>query len=382
LTIRIVGKVVSKVGVIGGGQLAGMMAIASKSLGISLIVQAENSDDPATLMADKVILGEIDDIEATSELAKNVDVITFENEFVDLEKLQPLHEAGTKFIPSLATLKPLLDKYTQRQYLQQHHIPVPQFFPISTAADLCIHQINYPLVLKARRNGYDGQGTKIVNSETELINAWHAMGRVPALVEEKVDFHVELAVMIARSATGECKTYPVVETHQQNQVCTHVIAPARIDPAIATQVRDIAKAIVHNLDAVGVFGIEYFLTADGKVSVNEIAPRTHNSGHYTIEACHTSQFEQLLRIVTQMPLGDVTMRSPVAIMINLLGYENVESDYREIRDRLEKLPHTFVHWYDKNISKVGRKLGHVTVLAENYENIEVIISTINSIWAA
>lgn len=367
------------IGIIGGGQLAAMMAIASKSLGISVVVQAE-SDDPAALVADKMILGEITDLTATTELAKTVDAITFENEFIDLEKLQPLHESGTKFIPSLATLKPLLDKYTQRQYLQQHHIPVPQFFPISTEADLSVQPLDYPLVLKARRNGYDGQGTKIVNSQTELITAWNDMGRVPALVEKKVDFQVELAVMIARSATGECQIYPVVETHQANQVCTHIVAPARIEPAIATQVRDIAKAIVDSLDAVGIFGIEFFLESNGKVSVNEIAPRTHNSGHYTIEACQTSQFEQLLRVVAEMPLGDVTMRSPVAITINLLGYENVESDYRDRRDRLEELPHTFVHWYGKNISKVGRKLGHVTVLAENYENIDKIIFRINSIW--
>jgi len=233
--------------------------------------------------------------------------------------------------------------------------------------------------LKARRNGYDGQGTKIVNSGTELIDAWQAMGKVPALVEEKIDFELELAVMIARSQTGECLTYPVVETHQLNQVCTHVIAPARIDKAIAIQVQDIAKAIAHNLDAVGIFGIEYFLTSDGKVSVNEIAPRTHNSGHYTIEACQTSQFEQLLRIVTEMPLGSVEMRSPVAIMVNLLGYEDTGSDYQDIRNRLQNLPNTFVHWYGK-VSKVGRKLGHVTVLTEDYKNIETTISVINAIW--
>jgi 5-(carboxyamino)imidazole ribonucleotide synthase len=368
-----------KVGVIGGGQLAAMMAIASKSLGISLVVQTSDKSDPAALLADKVILGEVDDAIATAQLARNVDVITFENEFVNLEKLQSLRNGGTKFIPSLETLKPLLDKYSQRQYLQAHNIPVPQFFPISTEADLSAQPLTYPLVLKARRNGYDGQGTKIVNSETELIDAWQAMGKVPALVEEKIDFELELAVMIARSTTGECLIYPVVETHQLNQVCTHVIAPARINQAIAIQVQDIAKAIAHNLDAVGIFGIEYFLTSDGKVSVNEIAPRTHNSGHYTIEACHTSQFEQLLRIVTEMPLGDVEMRSPVAIMVNLLGYEETESDYQDIRDRLENLPNTFVHWYGK-ISKVGRKLGHVTTLAENYESIETTISVINAIW--
>ncbi len=369
-----------KVGIIGGGQLAAMMAIAAKSLNISIAIQTENAKDPAVLLADKFILGEVISVAATSELAKITEVITFENEFVDIEKLDALAQAGTKFIPSLDTLKPLLDKYTQRSYLQHQDFPVPDFFPISTEADISTHSLPYPLVLKARRNGYDGQGTRIVRSEMELRSVWDEMGRVPALVEEKIDFGLELAVMIARSSTGECLIYPVVETHQTNQVCTHVIAPARISEAIVHEVQDIAKAIITSLDAVGIFGIEYFLTPDGKVSVNEIAPRTHNSGHYTIEACDTSQFEQLLRIVTQLPLGDIKMRSPVAVMVNLLGYENIESDYRDIRDRLEHLPNSYVHWYDKNISKVGRKLGHVTVLLEGYEDIEAVLENINSIW--
>ncbi len=379
----------AKVGIIGGGQLAVMMIEASKSQKIQKIldakdlsdfaiaVQTQNLDDPAALVADSLVLGEIDDAAITAELAKLVDVITFENEFVNIEKLQQL--AGAKFIPSLKTLKPLLDKYVQRCYLQALKIPVPQFFPIFSEADLHSQPLEFPVVLKARRNGYDGQGTKIVDSEAELISAWKKMGQVPALIESKIDFQQELAIMVARTQTGECQLYPVVETYQQNQVCAHVIAPARISDAIAAQVQEIAKAIVSNLEAVGIFGIEFFL-ADGKVSVNEIAPRPHNSGHFTIEACHTSQFEQLLRIITALPMGEVTMRAPVAVMVNLLGYENAESDYGDIRRQLAQLPNTFVHWYGKNSARVGRKLGHVTVLAENYENIEKIIAEINLIW--
>ena len=369
-----------RVGIIGGGQLAAMMAIAAKSLNISIVIQTANISDPATSLADMTILGEVTDVEATAELAKITDVITFENEFVDLEKLDALAKSGTEFIPSLDALKPLLDKYTQRTYLQEHGIPVPQFFPIETETDLIKQPLAYPLVLKARRNGYDGQGTRIVSSESELLEAWQSMGKVPALVEEKVNFKSELAVIIARSVTGDCLVYPVVETHQVNQVCTDVIAPARIRDAIAHEVQDIAKAIANSLNAVGILGIEYFLTPDGKVSVNEIAPRTHNSGHYTIEACHTSQFEQLLRIVTKIPLGDISMRSPVAVMVNLLGYENRESDYQKIRHQLEQLPNCYVHWYGKNSSKLGRKLGHVTILKEDYQDIDLLISTINAIW--
>ncbi len=375
-----------RVGVIGGGQLAAMMAIAAKSLNISVVVQTPDRSDPAVAIADNFVIGAIDQVTATEQLAAICDVITFENEFVDLDRLQILANRGVEFLPSLDSLKPLLDKYTQRLYLQAQGIPVPKFMAIATLSDVSAvsQSFAYPLVLKARRHGYDGQGTSIVNSEAELIEVWLKMGQVPALVEEKIDFVMELAIMIGRSPKGDCVIYPVVETQQRDQVCHRVISPAGIDPnfkeAVETQVQAIAKTIVTSLAAVGIFGIEYFLTADGKVSVNEIAPRTHNSGHLTIEACQTSQFEQLLRIVSGMPLGSVDQRSPVSIMINLLGYEHHGSDYISVRDRLSQLPQTFVHWYHKLESKPGRKLGHVTVLAENYEEATAIANQVEKIW--
>jgi len=370
------------VGVIGGGQLAAMMALAAKSIDITLAVQTPEQHDPAASLADRLVIGNIDDPVATEQLAQFSQVITFENEFVDLEQLGKLAERGVKFLPRLETLDRLVDKYKQRSLLQQQGIPVPNFHGINNRDDLEIAAklIGFPAVLKARRYGYDGRGTFVVQSETELTNAWCSMRQVPALLEEYVDFVQELAVMVARSESGECVVYPVVETEQVDQVCNRVIAPARIDPMIAVQAQSIAKTIATNLNAVGIFGIEYFLTVDRKLSVNEIAPRTHNSGHYSIEACQTSQFEQLLRVVTGMPLGDPTMHVPTAIMINLLGYETATTDYADKRKYITQLDRTYLHWYGKNEVKPGRKLGHVTVLADDYEQASIIAQQVETIW--
>jgi 5-(carboxyamino)imidazole ribonucleotide synthase len=375
-------KILNKIGVIGGGQLAWMMAIAAEQMGIELTVQAANAQEPAALATDRLEIGAIDDFLATSELAKVSDVITFENEFVNLDQLSELESTGVKFLPKLETLEILVDKYYQRQHLKQEYIPIPDFLVVNDAPELmeAARKLGYPSVLKIRRHGYDGKGTCVVKSETELIEAWKAMEKAPALLEAYVNFTAELAVIVARSESGECAIYPVVETQQVEQVCRRTIAPARIRPAVTAKVEAIAKTIVDSLDAVGVFGIELFLTNDGEVSVNEIAPRTHNSGHYTIEACATSQFAQLLRAVSGMPLGGTQMTCASAVMVNLLGYETATSDYSEKRQRIAQLPRTYAHWYGKLTSKPGRKLGHVTVLADDYAQGEAIADRIEQIW--
>ncbi|WP_330482638.1 5-(carboxyamino)imidazole ribonucleotide synthase [Tumidithrix elongata] len=373
---------VKRVGVIGGGQLAWMMAIAAKPIHLQLAIQAGSQEDSSVREADRVILGAVDDFVATEKLAALSDVITFENEFVNIEKLQKLASQGVKFLPSLETLTTCVDKYLQRLHFQQQGIPTPKFFQVESDAELlsAARSLGYPIVLKARRHGYDGKGTWVVKSESELLEAWTSMAKAAAILEEFVPFERELATIAVRSESGEVAIYPVVETEQENQVCRRVLAPARIQPSVAAQVEAIAKTMLTSLNAIGVFGIEFFLTHDGKVSVNEIAPRTHNSGHYTIEACATSQFEQLLRIVSGMPLGSVAMTSPVAVMVNLLGFEDKVSDYASQRQALAQLPNTHVHWYGKPQSKVGRKLGHVTVLAETYAQGLEISDRVNQIW--
>jgi 5-(carboxyamino)imidazole ribonucleotide synthase len=366
-----------------------MMAIAARDLGVELAIQAASPDDTAVNVADRIIYGKVSDASATAKLAEYCQVITFENEFVDLVALQKLvDQSGDRsllFLPKLETLAISVDKLNQRQHFRDHQIPTPKFCSVDTELELLASadHLGYPLVLKARRHGYDGKGTWVIANQMELRAAWESMQKAPAIAEAFIPFERELAVIVARSPSGETVIYPVVETLQTNQVCRRTIAPARVDKQVSEIVATIAKQIVTTLDAIGVFGIEFFLTAEREISVNEIAPRTHNSGHYTIEGCHTSQFEQLLRVVSGMQLGDVSMLAPVAVMVNLLGFENVfgaEADYLDKRKAIASFPNTHIHWYNKTRSAVGRKLGHVTILAETHDIAIAISDRIESIW--
>lgn len=355
-----------RVGVIGGGQLAWMMGPAAQSLGVELVVQTPSLTDPAVAIAMDTVLADIEDAQATARLAQQCEVITFENEFIDLEGLTVLAQQGVQFQPALSTLQPLLDKYDQRCLLQALNLPTPRFLALEHPELPAGWQ--FPVVVKARRHGYDGQGTFILKTQADLEQVWQRLGQPSVLLEEWVPFERELAVMSARSHTGEIVTYPVAETQQVEQVCRRVLVPAAVDQSVQQQVVQIAHRLLDQLKAVGIFGIELFLTAEGKVLVNEIAPRTHNSGHYTLDACATSQFEQHLRAVCHLPLGSIAWTQTAtehccgAVMVNLLGYEDSDSDYAEQRQQLASLPHSFVYWYGKTPARPGRKLGHVTVL--------------------
>ncbi|MGE5660572.1 MAG: 5-(carboxyamino)imidazole ribonucleotide synthase [Actinomycetota bacterium] len=386
---------IQRVGVIGGGQLAWMMAPAAEALGVELLVQTPHTTDPAAVVAADTVLAAIDDAIATAKLAARCDVITFENEFINLEALRLLEQQGTIFRPRLSALAPLLDKYHQRCYLQDLGLPTPQFATIESelAADAIGDLVGkwsvnrkFPVVLKARRHGYDGQGTFIIKNEAELQSICAKLGPQPLLVEEFVPFERELAAIAARSVTGEVAIFPLVETQQENQVCRRAIVPADISLEVMTQIQAIAHQLLNSLQVVGVFGIELFLTSEGKIFVNEIAPRTHNSGHFTIDACETSQFEQHLRAVCQLPLGRTTLKCDWAIMVNLLGYEYAQSDYAAKRQQLAQIPGAHVHWYGKSESRPGRKLGHVTVVQEGKSQGDkrsealALAHTLESIW--
>jgi 5-(carboxyamino)imidazole ribonucleotide synthase len=376
---------IQRVGVVGGGQLAWMMGTAASRLGIELVVQTPHATDPANSVAADSILAAIDDVKATAELATRSDVITFENEFVDLDALRTLEKQGVLFQPSLSSLAPLLDKYVQRCYLQDLGLPTPRFWQWDCSQDL---PLNFPLVIKVRRHGYDGQGTFVVKDRASFDSICVKLKGLALLVEEFVPFDRELAVIAARSANGEIAIYPIVETQQEHQVCRLVIAPAQISLEVKAEAEAIARTLLNSLQAVGVFGIELFLTSDNQLLVNEIAPRTHNSGHFTIDACKTSQFEQHLRAVCQLPLGNCDLKCAGAVMVNLLGYESAESDYLEKRKQLAQINGAFVHWYGKKVSRPGRKLGHVTVLLDREAvdhgrtQAQAIAQTIESIWYA
>lgn len=379
---------VRRVGVIGGGQLALMMASGAEALNVELIVQTPSEADPAGAIAHQTILGPVADATTTAKLATHCDVITFENEFIDLPALKQLENEGTPFYPQLDCLAPLLDKYDQRLYCDRINLPSPPFATLNSKADLTtlaekITQVGLPLALKTRRHGYDGQGTFILETAAEVEKKWAALGYQPVLLESFVYFEKELAVMVARGADGAVGVYPVVETVQVDQVCRQVVVPARVKESVADEVRAIATQLMNSLGVVGVFGIELFLTVDGRVLINEIAPRTHNSGHYTLDACETSQFEQQLRAVCQLPLGPTALTKPGAVMVNLLGTEDSTSDYADKRTALANMPNAHVYWYGKKTSRVGRKMGHVTILTDG-ENQDAataeVIQRVEQLW--
>jgi len=386
---------IKRVGVIGGGQLAWMMAGAAEALGIELVIQTPHSTDPAVGIASEAIFAPIDDAAATAHLASRCDVITFENEFINLEALTPLAGQGVCFRPRLEALAPLLDKYDQRCYLEDIGLPQPNFMTLegevgkeeflhsaSFGESINLNELEFPLVLKARRHGYDGQGTFIIKDATNLQEIWKQLKYSPVLLEEFVPFERELAVIVARSLTGDVVVYPVVETQQEEQVCRRVLVPAEISPGVREEIEAIAHTLLNSLQAVGIFGIELFLTTSGKVLVNEVSPRTHNSGHFTLDACATSQFEQQLRAVTGLPLGSPALNSTGAVMVNLLGYEYSQNDYLDKRQKLANLPGASVHWYGKTESRSGRKLGHVTVLLDSQHQSEALSKAqeIESLW--
>jgi 5-(carboxyamino)imidazole ribonucleotide synthase len=386
-------NVVRHIGVIGGGQLAWMLMEAAVALNLELTIQTPSLSDPAVDNGTragypfKAVLGSVEDACITAQMAETSQVITFENEFVDLPALQQLAERGTCFRPSLSVLAPLLDKYEQRYFLRSLGLPVPMFYPMLPETSLESLGLSLPVVIKARRHGYDGQGTFVIKTPAALQQFWQRFSASPDLrdrflVEAFVPFTQELAIMAARSATGQMEVYPVVETYQPDQVCRWAIAPAQVSAAIQQDIESMAKRLLEGLDVVGIIGIELFLTEEGQIWVNEIAPRTHNSGHFTIEGCVTSQFTQQLRAVSGLPLGKPDLTHPGAVMVNLLGFESLRSDYAEKRQQLAALPNAHVHWYGKAESRPGRKLGHVTVLLNDAsrEHGLAVAQEVEAIW--
>ncbi|MGF1522125.1 MAG: 5-(carboxyamino)imidazole ribonucleotide synthase [Leptolyngbyaceae cyanobacterium] len=374
------------VGIVGGGQLAWMMALEARALGIKVIVQTAEETDPAVAAAKTYMSASASNPYGTMALTDVCDVITFENEFIDLKALRKLEVGGALFRPSIRSLEPLLDKYTQRQFLAQQDLPNPPYIALDETTDdhdravKLATSVGFPLVMKTRRLGYDGQGTFVIQTPTALQQTWQQINHQPVLLEAFIPFEKELAVMVARSHSGGIVVYPVVETQQVDQVCRRVIAPATISEAVEQRVTAMARTLIERLDFVGILGIELFLAPGDKILINEVAPRTHNSGHYTLDACETSQFAQQLLAATGRPLGSPRMTCSRALMVNLLGFEDAEKDYADQRRQLAQIPKAHVYWYNKQVARPGRKLGHVTVCVDTEADWEAIAQAIESIW--
>jgi 5-(carboxyamino)imidazole ribonucleotide synthase len=359
-----------RLGIIGGGQLARMTAMAALPLGCEVIVLEKNPFSPAARLSPDSMVGDWSDPTTLMKFAEQCDVITLENEFVDASALAALEKAGHKVFPSAACIAVTQDKLTQKQALQTAGLAVPKFHPVDSPADIisAANEFGWPLLLKTRRNGYDGKGNFKVRSEADVEAGWQTLGggKNELFVEAFWHFVKELAVIVTRGGNGEMAVYPVVETIQRNHVCHAVKAPAEIPAQVIKAATDMARRAVEVVGGVGSFGVEMFLSANGGMAINELAPRVHNSGHYTIEACDCSQFENHVRAVLGWPLGNPQMRTPTAVMVNLLGKKIAPGEPHGLENVL-RMTGARVHIYGKMMSGAGRKMGHITVLKDSME---------------
>lgn len=344
------------IGVVGAGQLGRMTVLAAARLGFHCHILAPEADSPAMQVTDRATIAAYDDPAALEAFAGAVDVVTIEFENLPVASLRVLAER-VPVHPSPDVLEICQDRRLEKRFLAAEDVPTAPFAVIDSALDLepAVTLVGRPAVLKSARLGYDGKGQARIDAGDDPALAFEALGRAPSILEARVDFVRELSVITARGSDGRCVSYPPVENHHQNHVLKTTIAPAPIPDALAGDAVALGERIALALDLVGLVAVEMFQTRDGRLLVNELAPRPHNSGHWTIDACAVSQFEQLVRAVTGLPLG---APEPVggAVMENLLGDEVLR--WPEFLAE----PGARLHLYGKHEVRAGRKLGHVTRL--------------------
>jgi 5-(carboxyamino)imidazole ribonucleotide synthase len=358
-----------KIGIIGGGQLGRMMI--EETLRYNFTINTLDADgSPCQGIASTHIVGSLKDASAINQLASISDVLTYEIEHININALFELEKQGVEIIPSPRLLHIIQDKGLQKQFFEQHQLPTGKFRLVETEADwtLAIAELGgQKLVAKTRKEGYDGKGVAIFDVGSFDLNKRPFASN--ALIEEFIPCQTELSVMVARDQFGNIATWPVVdmEFDPKANLVTYLNCPAQVSLEAENKAKQIALQTIEALNGVGVFAVELLLGLDGKIYVNEVAPRPHNSGHHTIEACYTSQFEQLIRICAGLPLGSTALIQP-AVMINLLGGEGFSGPYRlnglEAATAIEGV---YIHLYGKTESKPMRKMGHVTITAETLE---------------
>lgn len=353
-----------KIGIIGGGQLARMMAMEAKDLDVFISVLDPTRNCPGSFYADEQVVGEFLDKDTVVAFGRDKDVLTFEIESANLEALIELEKAGVKIHPSPKTLSIIKDKFLQKEFLKEFGIPVAPYAAVETKVDVesFAGQYGYPIVLKARQGAYDGRGNRTLKDASDIDRMMNELG-TGLYVEAWVPFVKELAVVAARGEDGTVQPYPVVETIHIDHICDTVIAPASVSFEVKEEAELLARKILEIFQGAGVFGIEMFLTKEGGLIINEIAPRVHNSGHFTLGGTSISQFAQHMRAVCGEPLLKPVMKQAVAVMKNILGERNAQADPKGIH-RAEALG-AFVEIYGKHETKIKRKMGHVTVTADN-----------------
>ena len=359
----------STIGIIGGGQLGRMLAIAARQMDYKTVVLDPDSNCPAGQVADRVIRSDYSDLKASSELAALADVVTYEFENVDADCVSSA-EKHKPVRPSSAGLRTTQNRLHEKKALLQAGIPVANFRKVDSLRDLedAASVLGYPMVLKTATEGYDGKGQSIIDGERDLAISYDQLSarNVDLIVEQFVSFKAEVSTICARTIDGMTATFDPAENIHRNHILDTSIVPARIDESVTDKARIIATDIAEKLDVIGLIAVEMFVTQENDILVNELAPRPHNSGHYTMDGCDTSQFEQLVRILAGMPITLPKLHSPT-VMVNLLGEIWEDTDGNPDWQRALELPGVSLHLYGKSAARVGRKMGHINVVAETVE---------------
>ena len=362
-----------KLGIIGGGQLGKMMILEAKRLGFYVITLDPAQDCPSHSISDEHIVAEFDDAQAYIELANKADVITYEFEHIHAQVLENLEQKGHTIYPSVTSLKIIQNKFSQNTMLQKHGIPIPRFALADSVEAIRKlgekENFGYPLMLKTTLGGYDGKGNALIRNESEVEEAFRLLGNgaKELMAEEFVDFEKEISIIACRGIDGSRVIYPAAENSHSNSILDTTIVPARIPQHSIEKATEIANRVMEIFEGVGTFCVEMFVTKNGEVSVNEVAPRPHNSGHYTIEGCFANQFENHIRAIVGLPFGCVALRQPT-VMVNLLGESDGETHLLGLKEAYSD-PNIHVHFYGKSESKIGRKMGHFTVIDNTVESV-------------
>lgn len=357
-----------KIGIIGGGQLGQMMILEAKKMGMYITVLDPTLHCPAHTLVDEHIVAAFDDEEAIRRLASSSDVITYEFEHIDAKTLKALEAEGKPVYPTAKSLEIIQNKLSQKTLMAERQLPVPPFVPIASENDIAEagKKLGYPLMLKACTGGYDGKGNYLLKNELDIKNAYTSLGSgsLPLMAEGFYPFTMEISVLACRAIDGDIKVYPVAENIHKDSILDETRVPANISDETTKKAMSLAKKVMEVFEGVGMFCVEMFVDKQGDVAINEVAPRPHNSGHYTIEGCVTSQFDQHIRAVSGLPLGTPDLITPT-VMRNILGEEGYSGSAIVLgADACLSIPGVTLHIYGKEESKGKRKMGHITATAK------------------
>ncbi len=358
----------SNIGIVGGGQLGRMLTVEAKRMGYNIIVLDPKPNSPAGQIADEQIVAEFSDLAALKILAEKTDVITYEFEHIDVELLNQIEKEGYKIYPSSNTLKMIQNKFIQKSILKKAGIKVPDFYSINSLDKLkdIFNKLDQKIILKTCTGGYDGKGNLVIKDANKLKEAYEEFSKRELMAEEFISYEKEVSIIVAKNH-DEISFYPIAENNHKDSILIKSIIPAKLSKETEEKIIEMAKKVVEIIDDFGVFCIEFFVDSNLNVLVNEIAPRPHNSGHYSIEGCITSQYEQLIRIVTGMPLGSTKLRLP-CVMYNVLGNDTVNGKYYiNGLESILDIENCYFHLYGKPETNYFKKIGHITALDENIE---------------